>query len=125
MHRPEELSNVRESMTNYEIDQNKIKQALLASHTNNNKLDDAKNADIVLSTIHSAKGLEFDNTVVIFKSDNNMNEEEKRMYYVAFTRAMNSEYILAYGTVKSPQIDADYHTILHELSNGNGATPIN
>ena len=54
-----------------------------------------------------------------------MNEEEKRMYYVAFTRAMNSEYILAYGTVKSPQIDADYHTILHELSNGNGATPIN
>lgn len=121
----EMLSNVRESMTNYEIDQNKIKQALLASHTNNNKLDDAKNADIVLSTIHSAKGLEFDNTVVIFKSDNNMNEEEKRMYYVAFTRAMNSEYILAYGTVKSPQIDADYHTILHELSNGNGATPIN
>ena len=102
----------------FEIDHNKIKQALLSSGTNNNKLEDAKDADIVLSTIHSAKGLEFDNTVVIYQADNYMSEEKKRMYYVALTRAMKSEYILAYGTLKSPQIEADYNTILNELCGG-------
>ena len=112
------LDNVRESMLTFEIDHNKIKQALLSSGTNNNKLEDAKDADIVLSTIHSAKGLEFDNTVVIYQADNYMSEEKKRMYYVALTRAMKSEYILAYGTLKSPQIEADYNTILNELCGG-------
>jgi DNA helicase-2/ATP-dependent DNA helicase PcrA len=47
-----------------------------------------------------------------------MSEEKKRMYYVALTRAMKSEYILAYGTLKSPQIEADYNTILNELCGG-------
>ena len=37
------------------------------------------------------------------------------MYYVAFTRAMKSEFILAYGTVASPQIEADYLTVLEKL----------
>ena len=44
-----------------------------------------------------------------------MDEEKKRMYYVALTRAMKSEYILAYDTMVSPQIQADYLTVLEEL----------
>ena len=67
---------------------------------------------MILSTIHSAKGLEFDNVVIIYQNSNALDEEKKRMYYVAFTRAMKSEYIVAYDTVKSPQIEADYNTIV-------------
>ena len=44
-----------------------------------------------------------------------MAEDKKRMYYVAFTRAMKSEYILAYDTVASPQVQADYITVLEGL----------
>ena len=40
-----------------------------------------------------------------------MGEEQKRMYYVALTRAMKSEYILAFDSSRSPQIKADYDTI--------------
>ena len=37
------------------------------------------------------------------------------MYYVAFTRAMKSEYIVAYDTVVTPKIQADYEAILENL----------
>lgn len=52
-----------------------------------------------------------------------MGEEEKRMYYVALTRAMQSEFILAYNTVKSPQIEADYNAIINSLSQPAKPTP--
>lgn len=56
--------------------------------------------DIVSSTIHSAKGLEFDNCIVIYrqteaKSRNVKGYEEKlRLFGVALTRAEKQEYIL-------------------------------
>ena len=40
-----------------------------------------------VSTIHAAKGLEYDNVIVIPFDLNN--EEEKNIYYVALTRAKN------------------------------------
>jgi DNA helicase-2/ATP-dependent DNA helicase PcrA len=75
-----------------------------------------KSANLILSTIHSAKGLEFENTVVIYKAENSMDEEKKRMYYVALTRAMKSEYVLAYDTVANAKIEADYRTIVDTLT---------
>lgn len=115
------MQNTKENMLQFEIKYNALKQALLSQRNNDNKnSQDVNNADLILSTIHSAKGLEFDNVVVIYRSDNFIDEETKRMYYVAFTRAMKSEYILAYGTAKSPQIEADYNTIVSSL---NGKAP--
>jgi DNA helicase-2/ATP-dependent DNA helicase PcrA len=81
----------------------------------NKKLQNASSANFILSTIHSAKGLEFENVVVMFRNENDLPEDKKRMYYVALTRAMKSEFILAYDTSKSPQIEADYKAIVHKL----------
>ena len=70
-----------------------------------------------MSTIHSAKGLEFDNTVVVYQNENKMSEEKKRMYYVAFTRAMKSECIIAFDKVNNPKIQGDYDIIVKTLEN--------
>lgn len=107
---------LRENMLQHEIKSNAMKQALLSNRNQQAKQDDAiKNANFLLSTIHSAKGLEFDNVVVFYRNENTLAEDKKRMYYVAFTRAMKSEYILAYDTTGSPQIQADYITVLEGL----------
>lgn len=110
------LNNVRESMLQFEIRNNAIKQALLSARNEENKKNqDVDNANFVLSTIHSAKGLEFDNVVVLYRNESDLAEDKKRMYYVAFTRAMKSEYILAYDTAASPKIEADYKSIVEAL----------
>lgn len=107
---------IKESMIQFEIQKNAIKQALTAANNKLRKQDyQQTNPNFLLSTIHSAKGLEFDNVVVFFKNENNMDEEKKRMYYVALTRAMKTEYIMAYDTVVSPQIEANYVTVLQKL----------
>jgi DNA helicase-2/ATP-dependent DNA helicase PcrA len=59
---------------------------------------------LILSTIHSAKGLEFDSVYVIHAADGNIPsdmatgseeeiEEERRLFYVACTRARNDLYV--------------------------------
>jgi DNA helicase-2/ATP-dependent DNA helicase PcrA len=111
------MDNVRDNMLQFEIRRNSIRQSLLSARNQENKQTDAvKNANLILSTIHSAKGLEFENTVVIYKAENSMDEEKKRMYYVALTRAMKSEYVLAYDTVANAKIEADYRTIVDTLT---------
>ena len=99
----------------YEIRTNSIRQSLLAKQNEESKKAADPNANFVLSTIHSAKGLEFENCIVIHRNDNNMDEDQKRMYYVAFTRAKNTELILSYDTVKNPQIEANYKLICNAL----------
>ena len=122
------LQLVKENMLDYEIKTNAVKQSLLSSRNQASKqsanIDTAK---ILLSTIHSAKGLEFDHVVVIYKNDNVQEEDKKRMYYVAMTRAMKSEFILAYDTMTSPQIQADYMTVLKALhaTNPSPNSPLN
>ena len=59
---------------------------------------------LILSTIHSAKGLEWDSVYVIHAADGNIPsdmatgdaehiEEERRLFYVALTRARDSLYV--------------------------------
>ncbi|MDO4595446.1 MAG: ATP-dependent helicase [Coriobacteriaceae bacterium] len=111
------LVNVRNNMLDFEIKRNAIRQSLVSARNQQNKQNqDVSNANFLLSTIHSAKGLEFENTVVLYQAKNDMDEEKKRMYYVAFTRAMKSEFIVAYDTVVTPKIVADYEAILDRLS---------
>lgn len=107
---------LKENMLQHEIKSNAMKQALLSNKNQQAKKEAAiKGSNFLLSTIHSAKGLEFDNVVVLYRNENALAEDKKRMYYVAFTRAMKSEYILAYDTVASPQVQADYITVLEGL----------
>jgi DNA helicase-2/ATP-dependent DNA helicase PcrA len=74
---------------------------------------------LVLSTIHSAKGLEFDTVYVIHAADGNIPsdmatgtpeeiEEERRLFYVACTRARNHLYVshpLRYYVAGRPMTD--------------------
>ena len=68
--------------------------------------EEDENSDMLrLMTVHSAKGLEFDTVFVVGMSDgvfpsqraldegNNGEEEERRLAYVAYTRAMNRLFI--------------------------------
>lgn len=113
----EYLQNIKESLLQFEIRNNAVRQAVLSARNEEAKNNQAAaSADIVLSTIHSAKGLEFQNVVVVYQNQQDIQEDKKRMYYVAFTRAMNSEYIMAYDTVPKPRIEADYKTILDQLT---------
>lgn len=110
------LNNVKECMLQFEIRSNAVRQALVSSRNEEQKkAQNSASADMILSTIHSAKGLEFDHVVIMYRNKNELEESEKRMYYVAFTRAMKSEYILAWDTVKNPRIESDYNTIVEHL----------
>ncbi len=81
---------------NYSID----KFIHFISWLNENNFYDKKSNKVVLSTIHSAKGLEFKYVVVMGFEDNLIPiikggsiKEEKRLLYVAMTRAKNELYL--------------------------------
>lgn len=108
--------DLRQNLLDYEIRHNSIKQSLMNQKNKERKEKNlASKADLVVSTIHGCKGLEFDNVVAVHKYDSQMDEADKRMYYVAFTRAMNTEYILSYGTVKNARIETDYQLLITAL----------
>lgn len=110
------MDNVKLSLLQYEIRVNAVKSAMLSSKKRDKDFNHmVETADILISTIHGAKGLEFPHTIVLFQNEHDMGEEQKRMYYVALTRAMKSEYVLAFDTVVSPQIKANYETIVQQL----------
>ncbi|HEU5223086.1 MAG TPA: ATP-dependent helicase [Candidatus Lumbricidophila sp.] len=112
--RAEFFEKLMRNVLDYEIDQNGIKQNVL-NQQNRARKEENGNANLIVSTIHGAKGLEFDNVVVLHHYDTTLPEDKKRMYYVAFTRAMKTEYILSYGSQKSPRIQTDYELITTAL----------
>ena len=65
-------------------------------------------ADVILSTIHSAKGLEYDNVIIADAIDGILpgaeadTEEERRLFYVGMTRARESLMILKYSDCYMP-----------------------
>jgi DNA helicase II / ATP-dependent DNA helicase PcrA len=69
---------------------------------------------LILSTIHSAKGLEWDSVYVIHAADGNIPsdmatgspeeiEEERRLFYVAMTRAKNQLSVVRPRAILFPQ----------------------
>lgn len=110
-----ELINIiKETLIDFEIKKNALRQSLV-SQKNASRKENTDNADFVFSTIHSAKGLEFDNVVLLYHNENAMSEELKRMYYVALTRAKQNEYIIAYDTTFNAAIQTRYDNILAQL----------
>lgn len=110
------FDELRTNLLSYEITHNKIRQSV-TNHKNREKKESnlVASANLLVSTVHGAKGLEFDHVVVVHKFSSQMEEADKRMYYVAFTRAMKSEFILSHGTVKKPRITSDYDLIVDAL----------
>lgn len=120
------MENIKSCMLNFEIDTNAMKQRIVSMRNEEAKRNqDIKNANFLMSTIHSAKGLEFDNVVVLYDQGNQIDEPDKRMYYVAFTRAMKSEFILAYGPLVNPRIKTDYEVIVNKLHTANAQPAAN
>ena len=70
-----------------------------------------RNVPFVLTTVHSSKGLEYDNVIImdeispIFPDDRANIEEERRLFYVAITRAKNNLFLLSYDDERQPFID--------------------
>lgn len=71
---------------------------------------------IVVSTIHKAKGKEFDNLFLMLENFNISTDESKRQLYVAMTRAKNNLFIYSNGSylnnIKSRTLE-----ILHDYNN--------
>lgn len=90
------IKNLVQVMLNYEIETNRKRQF---KSKNVNSMDNRKkiiqNHQMIFSTIHSVKGLEFDNVILYMSTDHIMDDESmKRLYYVGLTRAKNSELVL-------------------------------
>lgn len=120
------LMNTMQNMIDFEVHTNSVAQLLLSQRNNDRKNEqDLKGADFILSTIHAAKGREFPHCVVIYKDSADLSEPDKRMYYVALTRAMKSEYIIAYDTYDNPEILGQYQMVLDalEAKSGGGQNP--
>ena len=102
------FNELKKSMLSFEIRRNAIQQSMQADkNAEEKRAEEIEKADFVVSTIHSAKGLEFENVVVLYRESYDTSEEMKRMYYVALTRAMQSEYVIAYDIRANPKIVDD------------------
>lgn len=124
MTQQEMLDEIQKLLIEFEIKRNAINQAVLsARNAEVKKAADIESADFLLSTIHSAKGLEFDNVIVYYEAESSIDEATKRMYYVAFTRARKTEFIFAFDTLAKPKIQGDYNKIIKDLA-AKSATPV-
>ena len=112
------FDRLKKCILDHEIRHNSIRDALMHRNNEERKIRNLETkADLIVSTVHGVKGLEFDNVVVIYKDQSDMTEEKKRLYYVAFTRAKNSLFVLSHGTTLSARIVSDYNLIVDSLTN--------
>lgn len=116
------LDRLQNTLITYEIKKNNMRNTVVSSANQAAKEMSLKDGPkLIVSTIHSVKGLEFDNCVVVLKHEDPMEEDAKRMYYVALTRAKKSLYVLAYGKDDKPDIVEDYESIIKSLMSGDAS----
>jgi DNA helicase-2/ATP-dependent DNA helicase PcrA len=82
------------SVLQFEQSINRKRSANLSRMNGERKTD---HAQLSAGTIHSAKGLEFDATVVVVDTDRLTSQEAVRLYYVALTRARHQTLIVTVG----------------------------
>lgn len=90
------LPNCLNMLTEFESVNQKKFRTDLNEFINESKYEDfysEENEAVYVSTIHKSKGREFDSVYLLLKNKTATREEEKRMIYVALTRAKDSLYI--------------------------------
>lgn len=94
------LKLIMDLSLSYEIGFNRVLQQTAKDRNNTDqKLKAMSQNNLIFSTIHSSKGLEFDNVVLLMQTPYRMEDEAiKRLYYVGLTRAKNSEYVILQDT---------------------------
>ena len=98
-----------------EIRHNAMLQSIASQRSEKRKnSDDAQNAPLVVSTIHSAKGLEFDNVVLLVLDDKLPIQEQMRMYYVGMTRAQKTELVMAISKTTRTTLGTIYQDLLDQ-----------
>ena len=115
----EMMNKIRDNMIDYEVRKNVIRQSLLKQEQDQiDKEELIKNSNILISTVHSVKGLEFDHVVYLHRnadstrSKSNL-EEEKRIDYVSLTRAKKTELIVDIYLDKSySKLNYNYQALL-------------
>lgn len=110
------FARLRSNVLDFEIRHNSVHQNMV-NQRNRERKERKQNADaqLIVSTIHGVKGLEFDNVVVIHRDSPDMSQEMRRLFYVAFTRAASTEYVLSYGSQKDSSIVSDYELVVDTL----------
>ena len=112
----EMLDEIKKLMINFEIKRNAVSQAVRsAQNAEQKQAAPTATADFIVSTIHGVKGLEFDNVIVYYNTEST-EEADKRMYYVALTRAKGTEFIYSFGSAARPKIQGDYDRIVKTLT---------
>ena len=110
------IEKFKNALVEFEIANNTYRRRITSAVNKQEKESaDIANADIIVSTVHSVKGLEYDHVIVIYDDDAD-DEASKRLYYVALTRAMKSEYVIGYGTKKYSHIADWYNNIVNSLN---------
>lgn len=115
----EMMNKIRDNMIDYEVRKNVIRQSFLKQEQDQiDKEELIKNSNILISTVHSVKGLEFDHVVYLHRnadstrSKSNL-EEEKRIDYVSLTRAKKTELIVDVYLDKSySKLNYNYQALL-------------
>lgn len=80
-------------------------EQMISAGAENTESSDAK---VILSTIHGSKGMEYDRVILVdavrdvLPSSENDREEERRIFYVAITRAREELILPDYGDCSSP-----------------------
>ena len=110
-------SRLRKTILDHQIRNNAIRQSVVRT---NNEARKAANADarIMVSTVHSAKGLEFDNTIVVRQPESkrsSLPQDRRRMLYVALTRAKIREHIVVFEAYGQSTLSFDYEQMIHNL----------
>lgn len=110
------FDQLRDSLLGFEISHNQAKRNL--SRTKNAERKEAnlaKNADLIVSTIHGVKGLEFPHVVVFAKEPKIPDQALQRLHYVAMTRATSSEFVVSYSTDPVSRYAETYANLVEEL----------
>lgn len=114
------LKKLVQYMLDYEIAANRKRQFSSRKANSIDKREEAiNNNQLIFSTIHSVKGLEFDNVILLVKSANlDDDEAQKRLYYVGLTRAKNSELVLDVNSLPAADtlIHQNYEAALNKLA---------
>lgn len=107
------IGSIKSYLLQFEVQYNLANQEYFDNQAEENA-EKIKNADFVIATIHATKGLEFDNTVITMTNTSYMTQEQRRLYYVALTRAKKSEYLIEV-TKNNKIINNVYQECLKEL----------